>query len=73
MAKEKGRIPPKGDQFYGWVTVSSKGQIAIPTEVRNTLNIKSGDRLLIIIRKDKDGMNLIKSEALEGLFEKLSR
>ncbi len=73
MRKLKKKPPAPGNQFYGWVTVSSKGQIAIPTEVRNILNIKSGDRLLIIIRKDKDGMNLIKSEALEGLFEKLSR
>jgi AbrB family looped-hinge helix DNA binding protein len=63
----------EGNQFIGWVTVSSKGQVAIPTEVRNTLNIKEGDRLLIVLRKEKDGFNLIKSEALGEVFEKFSK
>ncbi len=56
-----------------WVTVSSKGQIAIPTEVRRRLAIKNGDRFLVILRKDEDGFNLIKSDALNVVFEKFSR
>lgn len=63
----------KSNQFFGLITVSSKGQIAIPAEVRNILKIKSKDRLLIIIRKDKDGLNLIKANVLEKVFEKLSQ
>lgn len=61
------------NQFIGWVTVSTKGQIAIPTEIRKKLNIQNGDRLLVVLRKDKDGFNLIKSEALDETFEKFSR
>jgi AbrB family looped-hinge helix DNA binding protein len=57
----------------GWVKVSSKGQVAIPTEIRNRIGIRSGDRLLIVLRKEKDGINLIKSEALNEVFEKFSK
>jgi len=63
----------EGNQFMGWVKVSSKGQVAIPTEIRNKMGIQSGDRLLIVLRKEKDGINLIKSEALNEVFEKFSK
>jgi len=35
-------------KFYGLATVGAKGQIVIPSEARKTLNIKSGDKLVII-------------------------
>lgn len=34
------------------IKVSSKNQIAVPSEVRRKLGIKSGDRLLVDIRGD---------------------
>jgi AbrB family looped-hinge helix DNA binding protein len=70
---KKIRDSSEGNQFIGWVTVSSKGQVAIPTEIRNRLGIKDGDRLLIVLRKEQDGFNLIKSEALGEVFERFSR
>ena len=63
----------EGNQLIGWVKVSSKGQVAIPTEIRKKLGIKDGDRLLIVLRKEKDGFNLIKSEALKEVFERFSK
>jgi AbrB family looped-hinge helix DNA binding protein len=71
MEKKKNSL--EGNQFIGWVKVSSKGQVAIPTEIRNKIGIKNGDRLLIVLRKEKDGFNLIKSEALNEVFEKFSK
>ena len=59
--------------FASWVTVSSKGQVAIPINIRKKLDINIGDRLLIIIRKDKDGINLIKSETLNTVFDKYTK
>lgn len=47
--------------------------MAIPTEIRNKIDIKNGDRLLIVLRKEKDGINLIKSEALNEVFEKFGK
>lgn len=35
------------------VTISSKGQIAIPKEIRETLNIKAGDRLTFKVAEGK--------------------
>lgn len=63
----------KGNDFFGWVTVSSKGQIAIPADIRKELNIKTGKRLLIVLRKDRDGVNLIQAEAVDTVFRKFSK
>lgn len=38
---------PEGKKFYGSVTVSERGQIAIPVDARKDFNIKTGDRLLV--------------------------
>lgn len=63
----------EGNQFSSWVTVSHKGQVAIPIGIRKKLNINTGDRLLVVVRKDKDGINLIKSEALSKVFETFTK
>ncbi len=60
-------------KFFGWFTVSDKGQVVIPKIVRKILNINKGDKLLIIVREDKKGLNLLKAELLEDFFEKLSK
>jgi AbrB family looped-hinge helix DNA binding protein len=68
----KNKSTKKANAFYRWATVSSKGQIAIPTELRSKLAIETGDRFLIIVRKDEDGINLIKENAVDSVFRKLS-
>lgn len=68
----KTKLKKKSNSFYRWATVSSKGQIAIPIEIRNKLAIETGDRLLIILRKDEDGFNLIQENAVDSVFKKLS-
>ena len=62
-----------GNLFSSWVTVSNKGQIAIPIGIRKQLKINNGDRMLVIIRKSKDGINLIKSEALHDVFNEFTK
>ena len=69
----KTKSKKKSNSFYRWATVSSKGQIAIPTEIRTKLSIETGDRLLIILRKDEDGFNLIKENAVDSVFRRLSK
>jgi len=34
------------------VKLSSKNQIVIPREIRNTLGVKAGDKLLVVARSD---------------------
>jgi AbrB family looped-hinge helix DNA binding protein len=57
--------------FYGIVSVSDKGQIAIPINFRRELNIKTGDKFVIIKRKDNAGVILLKTEEMNSLFEKI--
>ena len=66
------KIKIKQNEFIGWGTVSSKGQISIPANIRRNLNIKTGNRLLIIMRKNKDGINFIKEESVNKVFKKFS-
>ena len=55
----------------GVVTVSDKGQIAIPIDVRRELDITTGDRLIIIKRKDNAGIILLKTEKMDVIFKKI--
>jgi AbrB family looped-hinge helix DNA binding protein len=38
---------PESKKFYGSVTVSERGQIAIPVSARKDFGIKTGDKLLV--------------------------
>lgn len=62
----------KGNTFYGWLTISSKGQVSIPVELQRKLSIEKGDRLLVVLRKDEDGLNLIKETVVDNTFKKFS-
>jgi len=57
--------------FYGWITVSEKGQIAIPADARKELNIKTGDKLLVLKRKNGSGLLLIKQKLLDKFLDKI--
>ena len=39
---------PKNDKFVGSVKVGPKGQIVIPKEAREMLNISTGDTLVLL-------------------------
>ncbi len=69
MQRKKGK--KIGNTFFGWITVSSKGQITLPREIQKTLGIESGERLLLVVRKNMDGVNLIRARALDAVFKKL--
>lgn len=46
-------------QLVGTVTVGPKGQVVIPVEVRNDMQIKPGDRLLALYAEDKKSIGFI--------------
>jgi len=62
----------KRKMFYGMITLTEKGQIAIPVELRRELKINKGDKLMAIKRKDNKGINLIKSETVDDFIKKFS-
>ena len=58
--------------FYGSIKITDKGQLAIPIELRRELDIKKGDKLLVIKRKDCQGFNLIKEDSINDFLTNLS-
>ena len=41
-------IPPKNKHIFGVVTLGERGQIVLPKEARDTLNLKAGDKLVVL-------------------------
>lgn len=65
MAAEesKAQYGPGGRGFYGAVTVSERGQIAIPAQARRDLGIGPGDKLLVLADPEQ-GLALMTFELL---------
>ncbi|MDD4989759.1 MAG: AbrB/MazE/SpoVT family DNA-binding domain-containing protein [Candidatus Pacebacteria bacterium] len=72
MAKQMG-ICQKRKKFFGVITVTEKGQIAIPVGLRSELEIKKGDKLIVIKRNDNKGINLLKVGIMDNFLEKISK
>lgn len=58
---------------YGVATLSEKGQIAIPVVVRRELDLKTGDRLMILKRNDGAGFTFIKLDLMDKLMDKVRK
>lgn len=54
----------KFPEFYGVVTMGSRGQVVIPSKARKMLRVKSGDTLVVMSRPrgTKKMINLIPSK-----------
>lgn len=61
--KESAQYGPGGRGFYGAVTVSERGQIAIPAQARRDLGIGAGDKLLVLADPEQ-GLALMTIETL---------
>jgi len=59
-------------KLYGTATVGTKGQVVIPADAREELNIQSGDRLYVIGSPESKVIGFIKEEQLEAFIEKLN-
>ena len=49
-------------QFWGSATVGERGQIVIPADARQELDIKPGDKLLIFSGMHGGSLNVMKAE-----------
>lgn len=47
--------------------VSNNGQITVPLEIRRTLNLKPGDKVLFV--KNQDGQIVIGNASAEAIFK----
>lgn len=61
----------KGHKFYGTATVGTKGQIVIPAEAREELEIKENDKLVVIRAPHGHGFVVLKADAFEKFLNKM--
>jgi AbrB family looped-hinge helix DNA binding protein len=62
----------KQNPFRGVITVSEKGQIVVPADLREDLGIARGDKLIVLERPDKQGFTCLKENAIENTLKKLA-
>lgn len=61
------------DYFYGSVTVGERGQIVIPAEARLELDIKPGDKLLVMRHPVYEGLMVSKFDAVNDFIDDFKR
>lgn len=69
MVKRPGIMDKK---LYGTATVGTKGQVVIPAEAREEMDIASGDRLYVIGSCSSGFLGFFKEEALESFMEHMT-
>jgi len=66
--------PPLHDnkKLYGTATVGTKGQVVIPADAREELEIAAGDRLYVFGSPTVGFLGFFKEEALESMMQHLT-
>jgi AbrB family looped-hinge helix DNA binding protein len=59
-------------RLYGTATVGTKGQVVIPSDAREELDIKTGDRLYVVGSMERKWVGFIKEEQLRELLEHIT-
>ena len=54
-------------------TVTSKGQVTIPKEIRESLKLQTGDKIEIIVTKKREAIIRPISKKVDDIFCKLNR
>jgi len=65
-------IHSSNKKLYGTATIGSKGQVVIPAEAREGLDLKPGDRLYVV-SAGAGGVVFLKEEMLEEMVERMAQ
>jgi AbrB family looped-hinge helix DNA binding protein len=57
-------------KLYGTATVGTKGQVVIPADARDALNIQPGDRLYVVGSEKANWVGFIKEEQLREIVSR---
>jgi AbrB family looped-hinge helix DNA binding protein len=63
---------PHKPTFYGTATIGTKGQIVIPADARENLNLQPGDKVVVIGIKERGMVGICKLESVEQMFAQMS-
>ena len=66
------QMKPHDITVYGTVKVGERGQVVIPSEARREFDIRPGELMLVVGTPMRDGVALIKAEAVKELISKVS-
>jgi len=59
-------------KLYGTATVGTKGQVVIPADAREALDIKTGDRLYVIASNKSKWVGFLPEEQLREMISHLT-
>ncbi|MBL8160305.1 AbrB/MazE/SpoVT family DNA-binding domain-containing protein [Candidatus Saccharibacteria bacterium] len=59
-------MQPHSSSLYGVATVGAKGQVVIPADAREQMNIKPGDKLIVFGKQTPNGYGMICLSPLES-------
>lgn len=59
-------------KLYGTATVGTKGQVVIPADAREELNIQTGDRLYVVGSEKGQFVGFIKEDQLRKMLDHLT-
>ena len=59
-------------KLYGTATVGTKGQVVIPADAREELDITAGDRLYVVGSCQKKWIGFIKEDQLREIVEHIT-
>lgn len=57
----------KHDKMYGTTSLGARGQVVIPAEARKDLNLKAGDKLVVVGKFGK-ALGLVKTETMAEMI-----
>jgi AbrB family looped-hinge helix DNA binding protein len=63
----------KGMKFYGSTTVGERGQIVLPVKLRNDLQLKKGDKLIVVGNPTSSHISLINAESMDEFLETMTQ
>lgn len=59
-------------KLYGTATVGTKGQVVIPADAREALDIQTGDRLYVMGSPSRKWVGFVKEEQLREMLDHLT-
>lgn len=59
-------------KLFGTATVGEKGQIVIPVEARNILDLKVGDKLLVVSGPGNQGLLIMKPDVIRKFATRMN-